>query len=328
MLIASTKKQCIPTLLKSRAGWVLDYHYRFIMLLLAIGLLIVRPAIAQDSIHPLSYADPQYVWDNPPEQAPAHEGFLDVNGAKIWYWDTGGTGEAVVFSHPASGSGLTWEYQQPFLVEAGYRVIGYSRRGAFQSDVTDDQAEISASDDLMTLLDFLAIDKFHIVAIAAGGNVAPDLADRYPDRVLSLAVGCTIGRTDDESYASSNATLMPDEFSQLPTYVKELSPFYRGANPDGTLAWIDIYEKSQAGPRVGLNLRRITTEMLGSISQPVLLFTGDADFYMPPSRLRAYSQYWSNPEVVIFRGAGHAPHWEQPIAFNDILLNFLQRSGQ
>ena len=325
MLTAITNKQSIPIILRTREAWVLDFRYLLIVFWLVIGLLMGRPAMAQDATHVLSYSDPQYAWENPPEQAQAQEGFLDVNGAKIWYWDTGGAGEAVVFSHPASGSGLTWEYQQPVLVDAGYRVIGYSRRGAFQSDVTDDQTEISASDDLMTLLDYLAIDKFHIVAIAAGGNVAPDLADRYPDRVLSLAVGCTIGRTDDESYASSNATLMPDEFSQLPTYVKELSPFYRGANPQ---AWIDIYEKSQAGTRVGLNLRRMTTEILASISQPVLLFTGDADFYMPPSRLRAYSQYWTNPEVVVFRGAGHAPHWEQPIAFNETLLNFLQRNGQ
>jgi pimeloyl-ACP methyl ester carboxylesterase len=274
------------------------------------------------------FIKPQYSWEKPQEQVPVKEGYLEVEGAKLWYWDTGGDGEVVVFSHPASGSGLTWEYQQPFLAKAGYRVIGYSRRGFYQSEVIDPKVKVSASDDLLKLVDHLGIEKFHIIAIAAGGNVAPDLADAHPNRILSLMMGCTIGRTTDVSYLAGNATLRPREFNSLPVYLKELSPFYRGANPAGSEEWIKISAKARGKNRVGANIREMTPEILQSIKHPTLLFTGDADLYMPTSRLRAYAKYWDNPEVVIFRGAGHAPYWEQPLAFNKVMLDFLRRSGQ
>lgn len=280
-----------------------------------------------DHAHGVTYLQPQYKWEKPLNQAPAKEGYFEVNGAKLWYWDTGGEGEVVVFSHPASGSGLTWEYQHPVLVKAGYRVIGYSRRGFYQSEVSNFNVKESASEDLIKLLDHLQVDKFHIVAIAAGGNIAPDLADAYPERVLSLMMGCTIGRTSDKTYLSGQSTLRPDEFNKLPVYIKELSPFYRSANPEGTLAWKEISDKAHISKRVPAYIRQMTPDILANIKQPTLLFTGDSDFYMPPSRLRNYAKYWNNPEVVVFRGAGHAPYWEQPVVFNELLLDFLRRSS-
>ncbi|MET4574904.1 hypothetical protein ABIE13_000001, partial [Ottowia thiooxydans] len=44
------------------------------------------------------------VWslESMPVQAPAQEGWIDVGGARLWYWDTGGTGQPVVFMHAGS----------------------------------------------------------------------------------------------------------------------------------------------------------------------------------------------------------------------------------
>ena len=57
---------------------------------------------------------------------------------KLWYWDTGGPGEVVVFLHPGSGSAEFFAYQQPVFAKAGYRVISYSRRGQFRSELGSD----------------------------------------------------------------------------------------------------------------------------------------------------------------------------------------------
>ena len=282
---------------------------------------------ADKSRSEITFLPAQFDWQPPPQQVSVEEGFLDVGGAKLWYWDTGGDGEAVVFSHPASGSALTWEYQQPFLVAQGYRVIAYSRRGHFQSEITNVDSTGTATDDLLQLVDHLGVGRFHIVAIAAGAHVAPDFATSYPDRILSLVVGSTIGLTGDPQYTATNDTLMPAEFSSLPTWLKELSPFYRGANPDGAIRWREISALARQ-QRVAVSLNNeFTPELLASIDKPALLFTGDSDLYMPPARLRSYAQYWTNPEIVIFRGAGHAPYWEQPLAFNQVLLDFFNRNG-
>ncbi len=72
-----------------------------------------------------------------PAQVKAIEGVLHLPDADIGYWDTGGTGEAIILLHPMTGSARVWGYQQPVFAKEGYRVIGYSRRGYIGSSAGD-----------------------------------------------------------------------------------------------------------------------------------------------------------------------------------------------
>src|SRR5574341_2481955 len=82
-----------------------------------------------------------------PKQVPAKEGIAELAGARLGYWDTGGDGTPVVFLHPATGSALIWLYQQPVFAKAGYRVIAYSRRNHYGSDMaTEDNPGIGSQD--------------------------------------------------------------------------------------------------------------------------------------------------------------------------------------
>ena len=101
----------------------------------------------------------------PPPQAAAKDGIAAVAGTRLEYWDTGGTGEAVVLLHPATGSARIWTYQQPALVNAGYRVIAYSRRGYGKSDPVPKENPGTAADDLRALLAVVPRD------LAPGGRV-------------------------------------------------------------------------------------------------------------------------------------------------------------
>ena len=87
-----------------------------------------------------------------PEQAAAFEGYADIPDVKLWYWDTGGPGKAVVLLHPGSGSGESYPYQQPAFAKAGYRVISYSRRGQYRSESGTDADTYFAADDLLNLM--------------------------------------------------------------------------------------------------------------------------------------------------------------------------------
>jgi pimeloyl-ACP methyl ester carboxylesterase len=132
--------------------------------------------------------------DNPmapvpiPAQVPVKEGMAELADTRLGYWDTGGSGEPVVFLHPASGSALVWPYQQPVFADAGYRVIAYSRRNYYNSDSAPKEDPGTGSEDLQHLMEFLGVDKFHIVSSAAGGTVATDYAFSNPERLLSLTV--------------------------------------------------------------------------------------------------------------------------------------------
>src|SRR6185436_18777128 len=110
-------------------------------------------------------ADPMAPIPIPP-QAPAKEGMAALPDTRLGYWDTGGSGQQIVLLHPASGSALVWLYQQPVFAAAGYRVIAYSRRNYYNSDLAPADNPGNASEDLENLIEFLRLEKFHLVSSA------------------------------------------------------------------------------------------------------------------------------------------------------------------
>src|SRR5262249_43499568 len=119
-----------------------------------------------------------------PAQVPAQEGVAQLAGTQLWYWDTGGSGTPIVLMHPATGSGLIWVYQQPVFAKAGYRVIGYSRRGYINSAPFDRNNPGTGSEDLRPPPDPPGLRRFHPVASAAGGSRASDLPVSHQARPL------------------------------------------------------------------------------------------------------------------------------------------------
>ena len=200
-----------------------------------------------------------------PPQAPITEGMAALPGTRLWFWDTGGSGEPIVLLHPASGSGLIWGYQQPAFAKAGYRVIGYSRRGYYNSDPGDRSNPGIGSDDLDHLVDHLGLGRFHIVASAAGGSVASDYAFSHPDRLLSLTISSNQFGVTDGEIARAAARIRPSQWDELPVEYRELGPSYRAANPEGFRLWVELERKSGSPQAVRQPLaHRITEAMLAN----------------------------------------------------------------
>lgn len=261
-----------------------------------------------------------------PPQVAAKEGMAKLDGTSLWYWDTGGDGPAVVLLHAGTGSGAFWGYQQPVLAKAGYRVIGYSRRGHYRSAEGDANNPGVASDDLDRLADCLGVQEFHVLGLAAGGIVATDYALSHPNRLLSLTLASTIMGVTDKSYIDLANLIRPPFFAALPKDFQELGPSYRAGNPAGTAAWLKLEEEAISGKRlVQKNANAITWAAVETIRVPTLLLTGSADLYTPPSMLRLQASHMRHAEVHVIEEAGHAPNWEQPERFNAILLDFLKR---
>ena len=259
-----------------------------------------------------------------PPQAPAQEGWVEVTGSRLWYWDTGGPGAAVILLHAGTQSGAGWVYQQPILAQAGYRVIGYSRRGYYRSDSGDADNPGFGADDLHGLIQHLGLGTVHLVSAAQGGFFAIDYTLEYPANVRSLAVISSYMGITEADYAAVNARLRPPFFATLPHDFQELSPSYRAGNPEGLAAWQALEHQAITGQRITPKMKRpLTWARLESIKHPTLLMTGDSDLYTPPSLLRMQAQHMPHADVHIVREAGHSPYWEQPIVFNQLLLEFL-----
>lgn len=244
---------------------------------------------------------------------------------KLWCMDSGGNGVPIVLVHPFSGSAEVWAYQQPYLVERGYRVISYSRRGHFGSTAVGYKPHESATADLQAVVNFLGLEKFHLLGIGGGADILPDFAASYPEKLLSLIIGCTIGKPGEDNYNTLKKNFLTKEFRALPAALKELSPSYRAAFPAGVEQWQAIHKRALLKRNAMKMQTDVTPQRIAQIRTPTLLFTGDADLYMPPFMLSKYAKFWHKPEITIFSEAGHAPHWEQPEAFNSRLLAFISQ---
>ena len=261
-----------------------------------------------------------------PEQVPAKEGMAELPSTRLGYWDTGGAGEPIVLLHPASGSALIWLYQQPVFARAGYRVIAYSRRNYYNSDLAPGDNPGTASEDLQNLIEFLRLEKFHLVSSAAGGSVAADYALSHPERLLSLTVSSNNLAAANGYIAEAAAKIRIKEWDDLPRWFRELGPSYRAANPAGVQKWIELNHKSETGKGARQKLVNVVSpEKLETLRVRTLLMTGAADMFTSPSIMRMIARHVPDNEVVIAPECGHSIYWEQPEFFNRTVLGFIGR---
>jgi pimeloyl-ACP methyl ester carboxylesterase len=259
------------------------------------------------------------------EQAPATEGYAPVPGARLWYWDTGGEGEAVVLCHPASQSSQIWLYQQPVFARAGYRVIAYCRRGVYKSEGGADAGTLVG--DLAAVLDHLGVRRAHVLGAAAGGITAMGFAVAHPDRVISLILAGTIVSPDEEDWRTLYARLgLAAVRKVVSTDFLELGPSYRALNPEGVARFAELEHAAKANGVVQQPLgAKVDWAAMGRVKSPALLLTGEADLYAPPPLQNMIARHLPRHELATLREVGHAPYWEAPAEFNRLVLDFLQR---
>ena len=268
-----------------------------------------------------------------PAQAPAREGYADTSPVKIWHWDTGGAGEAIVFCHPWSQSSACWTYQQPYFAKAGYRVIAWSARGFYKTERGPIDDPGTWAEDLHKLVEFLAVDKFHLVGCAAGGCAATSYAINHPERLHTLVLSGSIVLPDEPAFRevmSNLAAAPPGVKTNIPVEFREVGPSYRAGNPDGNAQWQALEKLAHPGAwYVSQPWGAVRNwQSLGQLTVPTLLQTGDADMSATPALYRLYSQHIPNCEMRVIREAGHAAYWEQPEVFNASVMEFIRRRGK
>ncbi len=253
--------------------------------------------------------------------------YVELPGVHLWFNDTGGNGVPVVLMHAASGTCESWIYQLPVFTAAGYRCISYDRWGWGRSrpSPTGEQPGY-VSDDLHGLADHLGLDRFHVVATAAGGIGGLDYTLTHPERVRSLVVADSIGGVQDPEYLEVQHRLRPPEIQGLPIALREIGASYRGVNPEGTRRWIEIEHMSRQEGTQGTGQRprsQMTFSQLETIRVPALVLVGEADLVTPPALMRLLAAHIPHCQFATVPEAGHAAFWEQPEIWNRLVLEFI-----
>ncbi|HEY5758409.1 MAG TPA: alpha/beta hydrolase [Steroidobacter sp.] len=254
-------------------------------------------------------------------------GEIDVGDSSLPYWDTGDAGAPLILMHPFAGSLESWPAQQAAFAGAGFRVIAYSRRGVGATQPTT--SPINHAEDLRRVLDALGIQRAQFVTVAGGATVVADFLISHPDRVASAVLACSLISYQDPRLAAARraAASAPSPQGQRPSPAeRELSKVYRDTNPEGTRRWIEIQQRAQsAGLAPTAQTNEVTLDAIAATGVPILLIAGEYDHLLTPEMLDVIAARLPNAEPHLIRNAGHQAHWEQPEAFNALVLDFLRR---
>lgn len=105
------------------------------------------------------------------------------------YYEDHGSGKPVVLIHGYPLSGASWEKQVPALLDAGYRVITYDRRGfGKSSQPTEGYNYDTFATDLHTLITHLRLEDFSLVGFSMGGGEIARYFGKYGPIGASKAV--------------------------------------------------------------------------------------------------------------------------------------------
>lgn len=230
-------------------------------------------------------------------------------------------------------STASWPLQVPALAKE-FRVLLYDCRGQGQSDHPDSPFSMEThADDLAALLDRLSIGRAHVAGISYGGEVAQAFAVAYPGRVSSLFLADTVSDIDAplrdtvEEWRDVAGTADPQRFFDI-TVPWNFSQAFIDAHPALMADARQRYEALDYPAVVRLCDAFLAsvrfTDRLRSVSAPACVVVGSEDRLKGLAYAERIRAALPHAELHVIPRAGHASCWEQPEAFNRLLLEFLR----
>lgn len=237
-------------------------------------------------------------------------------------------------------SSLRWFRQLPGLSRE-YHAVTFDNRGTGQSDKPDIPYTMEMlAGDTAGLLDAIGIDVAHIYGISMGGMVAQEFGLRYPERVISLVLGCTTcgGPNSIRPDAQVMTSLFDMDRLQQRTpeeVAKETLPLicsqkFIDGNPDIVEQFIANTVAYATPPHGYMRqaeaiMGHDTFERLPDIKAPTLVIGGDSDRIVPAENLRILASRIPDAELVVLENIGHGFYIEATDEANEIMLDFLKR---
>ena len=261
------------------------------------------------------------------------------------HYEDHGSGQPVVLIHGYPLNGASWEKQERVLLQAGYRVITYDRRGfgkSSQPTVGYDYDTFAA--DLNTLLVHLNLTAVVLVGFSMGtGEVTRYLSTygsaRVAKAVLMGAIPPFLLKTSDNPEGIDGAVFDDIKTAVLndrPAFFKSFLDNFNNVDVLGGTRISDQAWQNEFIVAVGASpyaahacVDTWLTDFrddLPKIDVPTLLIHGDADRILPyPATAARLPALIKDLTLVTVEGGPHNIAWTHPEEVNSALLAFLAK---
>jgi pimeloyl-ACP methyl ester carboxylesterase len=240
--------------------------------------------------------------------------FVESGGARI-HWEEQGAGPPVLLIMGHLYSSRMWYPLLPALTQKR-RAIIFDNRGTGLSDTTGFVTIGQFAADALAVLDAAGVERAHVYGVSMGGGIAAEFAIRYPDRVASLVLGCTMMKTADKpdrsSWMSRLIYHLPLGLVRSVMRSRIDRAAYGSAAPAEAVARdIEVLTDERftmKGVRVqseAIAAYATTREAVARLAMPTLVLHGDEDRAVDVKYGRELAETIPNSRLVIFEGAGH-----------------------
>jgi len=264
------------------------------------------------------------------------------------YYEDHGSGKPVVLIHGYPLSGASWEKQVPSLLNAGYRVITYDRRGFGKSSrpVTGYHYDTFA-EDLRQLITNLNLREFALVGFSMGGGEIARYIGKYGSKGVTKAVFISsvppfLLKTADNPEGVDAAVFEGIQKAVAADRYAFFTEFFRNFYNTDQLLGKRVSEEAvraswnvAAGASATASLACVPTwhedfrQDLARVDVPTLVIHGDADRIVPATAagLRT-ARLVKGARMAVIKDGPHCVTWTHAEEVNRELLDFLaQQAG-
>ncbi len=258
--------------------------------------------------------------------------YAPVNGQPVYFRDSGGPGQALVFCHGLLMHDSMFEPQVKYFRDR-WRCITWDQRGHGRT-AADTIAAFSYYDlaeDLAALMNHLAIKHAMSAGMSQGGHVALRLALAHPQLVRALIL--------------LNTQALPEDHGVITGHKKMLAIWTQGGLPEKMADNIACIILGEGAPQAqswkakwhqwrhnlivslqALMVRDHISGRMGAVRIPALVIHEDGDTAIALERSLAMQSLLANARMAVIAGTGHASDLTHAAQVNAHVGPFLQRT--
>ena len=258
------------------------------------------------------------------------EKFVEIDGNKIRYFESGSSKHTLVLIHGLGASSERWKYVIP-LLDTNFHVVvpdlvGFGHSDKPLADYTLDYF----SNFLERFLTSLGIQNPSIMGSSLGGQIAAEYTSNHCESVEKLILVSPSGTMKQPTPALDAyimAALYPNEQN-----AKNAFEMMEGSGKSIPQEIIDNFVKRMKLPNaklafmstiLGLKNSKVITEKLHSITVPTMIVWGSDDPVIPIQYASEFVESIKNCIFFKMDGIGHTPYVQDPSSFTSRVLDFL-----